>query len=437
MKFLLTLIFIGVTWTTNAQDNWSLRDCIDYALQNNISLKKSELIVEQRKNREMQSKMQFLPSLQINNSFNQNQGRYINPVTNTIVEEVSNSVNLSLSSNLTLFNGFKNINQLKRDANEHLKSIYDLETAKNNLISTIALSYLQILFNEELFETAVRQSNLTKNQESRIETMVDAGSLPKGELLNIQSQLALEKQNVIQAENQLNLAKLQLAQLLELENYQSLEVEKISVGSLDFNVNINIEKDFKKALKNQPSIKSAELQVDNAIYDYKIAKSTYAPSLHLRHNLSSVYADNAMNNLSFNEQLTNNRQSGLYLNLNIPIFNQWTAQSAVKESKIYIENSKLIAEESKNQLRKNMEQAHADQLAAYKKYLASQKSVKANHESYSYINERYELGMVDSYEFSSAKNQLIQAESDELQAKYDLIFKMKLYEFYTSQTFEL
>jgi len=228
-----------------------------------------------------------------------------------------------------------------------------------------------------------------------------------------------------------------LAQLLELENYQSLEVEKISVGSLDFNVNINIEKDFKKALKNQPSIKSAELQVDNAIYDYKIAKSTYAPSLHLRHNLSSVYADNAMNNLSFNEQLTNNRQSGLYLNLNIPIFNQWTAQSAVKESKIYIENSKLIAEESKNQLRKNMEQAHADQLAAYKKYLASQKSVKANHESYSYINERYELGMVDSYEFSAAKNQLIQAESDELQAKYDLIFKMKLYEFYTSQTFEL
>ena len=413
MKFLLTLIFIGVTWTTNAQDNWSLRDCIDYALQNNISLKKSELIVEQRKNREMQSKMQFLPSLQINNSFNQNQGRYINPVTNTIVEEVSNSVNLSLSSNLTLFNGFKNINQLKRDANEHLKSIYDLETAKNNLISTIALSYLQILFNEELFETAVRQSNLTKNQESRIETMVDAGSLPKGELLNIQSQLALEKQNVIQAENQLNLAKLQLAQLLELESYQNL------------------------ALKNQPSIKSAELQVDNAIYDYKIAKSTYAPSLHLRHNLSSVYADNAMNNLSFNEQLTNNRQSGLYLNLNIPIFNQWTAQSAVKESKIYIENSKLIAEESKNQLRKNMEQAHADQLAAYKKYLASQKSVKANHESYSYINERYELGMVDSYEFSAAKNQLIQAESDELQAKYDLIFKMKLYEFYTSQTFEL
>ena len=140
---------------------------------------------------------------------------------------------------------------------------------------------------------------------------------------------------------------------------------------------------------------------------------------------------------TFNEQLENNQQSAIFLSLNIPIFNKWSIRNSVAQSKIQIENSQLNAQQAKNQLRKNMEQAYADQLAAYKKYQATQKAVIAFKESFTYINERYELGMVNSYEFNESKNKLITAESDELRAKYDLIFKVKLYEFYTSLKFEL
>jgi len=436
MKILSTLALFFAFTLLQAQQIWSLEDCINHALKNNISLKQSKLNIQLNESQYLQSKMQLLPSISASSSFNKNQGRYINPLTNDFVEEVSSSLNLSYSTNMTLFNGFKNINQIKKAANESLKSIYDLESAKNDLISSIALSYLQILFNKELYETATKQLNLTKNQKNRIITLVEAGSIARGELLNIQSQLALEEQQLIQAENKLNLSKLQLAQLLELENHQKLEVLKLNIQIPDFEIKNNINSDFSTALNNQSTIKSAELQINSALYDLKIAKANYSPNLSLGHRTSTLHA-NTEDMFSFYEQLENNKQSGIYLNLNIPIFNKWTAHSAVDQSKIQIENSRLSAQQAKNQLRKNMEQAYADKLAAYKKYQAAQKSVVAYKESFTYVNERYELGMLNSYEFNESKNKLIKSESDELQAKYDLIFKVKLYEFYTSQTFEL
>ena len=437
MKVLSTLSCFFIFISIQAQQIWSLEDCIDYALKNNISLKQSELNIELNKNEYFQSKMELLPTVNISNSFNNNRGRYINPFTNQFDEEVSSSLNLSYNSNFSLFNGFKNINQIKKAANESLKSIYDLESAQNDLISSIALSYLQILFNEELYLTSQSQLDLTKNHENRIQTLVEAGSMARGELLNIQSQLALEEQQLIQAENQLNLSKLQLAQLLELDQYENLNVLKLDIKVPIFKIQNNINTDYAIALNTQSSIKSSELQINSAIYDHKIAKANYLPNLSIGYRISTLYLDNVNDMFTFNEQLENNQQSAIYLSLNIPIFNKWSVRNSVAQSKIQIENSQLNAQQAKNQLRKNMEQAYADQLAAYKKYQATQKAVIAFKEAYTYINERYELGMVNSYEFNESKNKLITAESDELRAKYDLIFKVKLYEFYTSLKFEL
>lgn len=437
MKVLSTLSCFFIFISIQAQQIWSLEDCIDYALKNNISLKQSELNIELNNNEYFQSKMELLPSVNISNSFNNNRGRYINPFTNEFDEEISSSLNLSYNSNFSLFNGFKNINQIKKAANESLKSIYDLESAQNDLISSIALSYLQILFNEELYQTSQTQLDLTKNQENRIQTLVEAGSVAQGELLNIQSQLALEEQQLIQAENQLNLSKLQLAQLLELDQHENLNVLKLDIKVPIFKIQNNINTDYAIALNTQSSIKSSELQINSAIYDLKIAKANYLPNLSIGYRISTLYLDNVNDMFTFNEQLENNQQSAIYLSLNIPIFNKWSVRNSVAQSKIQIENSQLNAQQAKNQLRKNMEQAYADQLAAFKKYQATQKAVIAFKEAYTYINERYELGMVNSYEFNESKNKLITAESDELRAKYDLIFKVKLYEFYTSLKFEL
>ncbi len=428
--------FIGVG-ALQAQQIWSLTDCIDYALENNISLKQTELNIQLNKSTELQSKLELLPSANATSSYTSNQGRYINPYTNAFDEEVSKTLNISYSSNITIFNGFKNINQIKKAANETLKSIYDLESAQNELISSIALSYLQILFNEELYETSMKQLDLTKKQETRIKILVEAGSLAKGELLNIQSQAASEEQQVIQAENQLNLSKLQLAQLIEIENHEDLEISKLTIQIPKFKLKENINKDYAIAVKRQSTIKSSEHEIISAMLNYKIAKANYLPSLNLGYTMSTLYSDNIDEMFTFNEQIQNNKQSGIYISMSIPIFNKWSARTAVNQSKIQFENSQLNAQLAKNQLRKNMEQAYADQLAALKRYQATQKAVIAFEVSFAYINERYELGMVNSYEFNEAKNNLILAESDQLQAKYDLIFKVKLYDFYTSLTFEL
>lgn len=437
MKFLSILAFTFSFTALQAQQVWSLEDCIDYALKNNISLKQSALNIELNKTSYLQSKLQLLPSVNLNSSFNKNQGRYINPLTNEFIEQVSSSINLSYSTNVTLFNGFKNLNQIKKAANELLKSKYDLESAKNELISTVALAYLQILFNEELYQIAGKQWDLTKIQETRIQILLDAGSVARGELLNIQSQIALEEQQLIQAENQLNMSKLQLAQLLEIQDYQNLKLVAENIEIPVLQITENIEYDYKKALSLQSTVKSSELAVNSAMYDYKTARANYLPTLSLTQTASSLYSDNAQDMFTFNEQIDNNLQSGLFLNLSIPLFNKWATRTAVKQSEIQIENSRLNSQQAKNQLRKNMEQAYADQIASYKKHQSAQKSVLAYKESFGYINNRYELGMVNSYEFNESKNRLIKAESDELQAKYDLIFKVKLYEFYTSLKFEL
>jgi outer membrane protein len=435
MKLVSILALIFSFSSLHAQQIWSLEDCIAHALTNNISLKQAELNIDIKESLHLQSKLQFLPSINASNSFNQNKGLVENPLTNIRSTTETSILNLSYSTNFTLFSGFKNVNQLKKAATEVLRSTYDLETAKNDLISSIALSYLQILFNHELYSTSEKQLLLTQTQETRINTLVDAGSLARGELLNIQSQLALEEQQLVQAENQLTLSKLQLAQLLDLENYRNLNLLKLDLEGVDFEIQESIDLDFEKALSTQSSIKSAELEIESAQYDLKIAQSSHMPTLSWATSINTFYVKEAED--MFKEQLTNNQRSSQIISLNIPIFNKWATRTSIKQSKIQIENSLLNTQQAKNKLRKNMEQGYTDQIAAYKKHNAAKKAILAYKESFTYINTRYTLGMVNSYEFNEAKNQLIKAESDALQAKYDLIFKVKLYEFYTSLKFEL
>ena len=311
MKVTNTLVFLLTFATLQAQQTWSLEDCINHALVNNIALKQSELTIELNENAHIHNPiLQLLPSINANTSAFRNTGRYINPITNQFIEEVSTSLNLSFSSNLTLFNGFKNINQIKKAANEALKSTYDLESAKNELISSIALSYLQILFNEEAFLTSKEQFNLTNAQEARIKTLVDAGSLAKGELLNIQSQKALEEQQLVQTENQLNLSKLQLAQLLDLENYQELEIKAEIIKIPKLKLKENIDEDFQTALKVQSSVIANELAIKSANLDYRIATANYLPTLSLGYSNSTLYSNNVKDMFTFNEQLRNNLQGG-------------------------------------------------------------------------------------------------------------------------------
>lgn len=436
MKQLSIIALFLSLGTAAAQTSWTLEDCVNHALKHNISLKQAELNIKQNNIQEFRSYTNLAPSWDARSSYNLNRGRSIDVGSNDYVEAKNKSMSLSTSVNLTLFSGFKNWIEIKKSANETQKSIYNLESSKNDLISSIALNYLQILFNKELLSAAQKQFALSKAQEERIKLLVDVGSLAKGELLNTQSQLALEEQQLIQAENQLSLSKLQMAQLLELNNFQSLEIIYMDIEVPHVQLKESVEQDYNIALSKQYSIKSAELAVKSAEFDYYNSLSNFSPTLAASYSTGTNYSDYD-DVYSFKEQFDNNANSTISISLNIPIFNKLYNHTSLQQSKIQIENAQLNAQLAKNQLRKNMEQAYSDQIAAYKKYQASQKAVLAYKESFNYIAERFELGMVNSYEFNESKNNLIKAQSDELQAKYDLIFKVKLYEFYTSLTFEL
>ena len=436
MRLLSILTFICTFSSLQAQQTWSLEKCIDYALKNNISLKQQEVNTELNGIQVFQSYANLAPTWNASSSIGQNKGRSINLVTYDFVDELNQSFSLSSQVNLNLFSGFKNWYQIKKSANELQRSIYDFESSKSDLISAVALNYLQILFNTELYNAAQKQYELSLSQVERIKLLVDAGSMAKGELLNIQSQLALEEQQVIQAENQLSLSKLQLAQTLDFEDYHSLNISYLELEIPQLKLKDSVKGDYKIALTKQYTIKSAELGIKSAEYDYKSSLSNFSPKLSVGYSTGTNYND--YNDIySFNEQFDNNANSTITLNLSIPLFNKLSNHIAVQQSKIQIESANLNAQLAKNQLRKNMEQAYTDQIGAYKKYLAAQKAVIAYRESFSYINTRYTLGMVNSYEFNESKNRLIKSESDELQAKYDFIFKVKLYEFYTSLKFEL
>ncbi len=437
IRYLIFVFFLFNSFNAKSQKVWRLKDCIDYALKNNILIKQSKLNTEISKSDEKFSKLNLLPRINSNGRFNRNQGRSIDPFSNSFIEQVNSNMNFSYNSDIVLFNGLSKINQIKKSKNSIKINEYETENIKNNLISSIALNYLQILFNIELCTLANNQLDLSLEQELRLSNLYNEGLISYGELLNIQSQIALDEKQITDSKNQLQLSKLQLAQLLELDDFMQLNIIFDSISIPPVILIDDLENDYKIALKNQSLIKSGNLKIINSKIDYKIAKSNIYPSLSVGFSAGTIFSDNVSYLFSFWDQIRNNRNSVIYLSLNIPIFNNWINKNNIQKSKINIENTILSVQTDKNNLKQNMQIAFNDQLSAYKNYIASEKVLISNQEEYNYIIEKYELGIVNSFEFNQIKNKLINSKSDLLQAKYDFIFKIQLYKFYSNLNFSL
>ncbi|MAJ98345.1 MAG: hypothetical protein CMD07_03615 [Flavobacteriales bacterium] len=437
IRYLIFVFFLFNSFNAKSQKVWRLKDCIDYALKNNILIKQSKLNTEISKSDEKFSKLNLLPRINSNGRFNRNQGRSIDPFSNSFIEQVNSNMNFSYNSDIVLFNGLSKINQIKKSKNSIKINEYETENIKNNLISSIALNYLQILFNIELCTLANNQLDLSLEQELRLSNLYNEGLISYGELLNIQSQIALDEKQITDSKNQLQLSKLQLAQLLELDDFMQLNIIFDSISIPPVILIDDLENDYKIALKNQSLIKSGNLKIINSKIDYKIAKSNIYPSLSVGLSAGTIFSDNVSYLFSFWDQIRNNRNSVIYLSLNIPIFNNWINKNNIQKSKINIENTILSVQTDKNNLKQNMQIAFNDQLSAYKNYIASEKVLISNQEEYNYIIEKYELGIVNSFEFNQIKNKLINSKSDLLQAKYDFIFKIQLYKFYSNLNFSL
>jgi outer membrane protein len=339
----------------------------------------------------------------------------------------------------------QNYNTIKRNEYDVLASEQDLLNIKDNIALTVALNYLQVLLNMELVAATSDQLNITLQQIEKTKKLVDAGSSARGNLLQIESQAAQEELQLINIKNQLDLSYLDITQLLEIKTPVGFEID-VPVLGLDTNAIIsgNIEEIFNIALGTRPEVKSSELKLSASEYDLKVARGGRSPKLSMSGSVSTGYSDIRQKILGidpgtaeilygpypFNEQFRDNVNSVLGFTMNIPILNGWQVNKNISNSKLSIQSSQYTLDATKKQLYKNIQQSFSDASAALKKYNASIKAVTSMVESFRYTEQKFNVGLVTPVDYNVAKSQLLKAQSELSQAKYEFIFKTKVLDFY-------
>lgn len=434
------IVFLLTGMEAAAQENWSLQKCIDYAIENNIVIKQQQLNTQYNENLVSQAKSDMLPNLNAGASNNYSFGRSLN---NDNVYENVNSTQLNgyASSNITLFNGFVLQNSIRQSKLDLQAAIHDMQKTKDDIVLNIAASYLEILFAEELAQVAEAQIEVTKQQIDRTQKLVDAGSLARGALLEIEAQLAREELQLVMDQNRIQLAYLNLYQLLELPIEKSFKIEKPKLPEIKAHVTMSNSFDvFKNALNTRPEIKAAQLRVESAKSQLAISKGYSYPTLSLGGSYNNNYfniLNSDFNQLSFREQIKSNSRYGFGVSLNIPIFNRFQVKNAVSNAKLQIQDYEYRLQAVSNVLRKDIEQAYTNALAALNKYISSEKAVESMEEAFRYTEEKFNVGMINTVEYNESKNYLTVARSELLQARYEYIFRAKILDFYNGIPIDL
>jgi outer membrane protein len=461
----ILFVFFVLSATSYAQSAWSLQQCIDYALTNNLSVKQSELSVEMNKVDVNQNAAALFPSL--NGYANQNYyfGRSIDPYTNLYTNNQVSSNSFSLSSSMSLFEGFTLVNQLKQSKLNYMSSKMDLQKVKNDMALNVATVYLQVLYNKELLAVTDDQFKATQVQRNRTQRMEELGSMSKGNLLDMESQLAADEVRLITAQAAYDQSILSLKQLLELDTVKdfSIIVPELSVPKMDAAYG-NSDAIYQTALMNQPDIKSYEYKLGSAEKGVSIAKGGMFPRLSIGGNVSTTYSTSSrqvknyttlneiaptgftsqgdtvytiydqqipnFEDIPFKDQWNNNLNKAIGFTLNVPIFNGWTTTSNIRRAKINLRQTQLGFEQTKKSMYKSIELAVSDATSAYQKFISGEKNVSAQEQSMNFNQQRYDVGLISTYDFLIAKNNYARAKSDLLQAKFDYIFRLKVLDFY-------
>lgn len=456
----------------HAQQIWSLEDCINYALTNNVDIKKQKLSIDYVEQDVLQNKLDMLPSLNGFANHGYNWGQTVDRFTNQFATERVRTNNIYASSNVTLFNGFQKMNLLKESELTLEATRYDLDKFMDDVSISIATAYLQVLYYDELLGVAEAQLDISQQQVSRTTKLVEAGTLARGDLLLLEAQVATEELNLINVQNSIDLSYLTLVQLLDIPSTEGFIIEKPDLSTLDVPQSpISPEDIYEFAAITQPDVKSAELRLENTGKTLARARGALYPNLYLSaswgtgysgasqlatdyETLTGIpigYTEVGLENVialpyeqpikyqtkAFSDQLNDNSNETVLLNLQIPIFNGWMSRSNVSKAKIGIEDAQYNLELTKLRLRKTIQQAYADAIAALKSHTAVEKKVEATTESFNYAEQKFNVGMINSVEYNEAKKELTKAQAELVQAKYDYIFRTTILDFYMGKPLTL
>ncbi len=465
------LVYVNVL----AQDDnvWSLQECVDYAYSNNLDVRRAELSRSAEEQYLIQSRHSRVPTLNFNLYQGWNWGRTIDPTTNTFTTSRFSSNGFSGNSSLILFNGMQQVNAQKQGEKSVEASFYELERAKNDVALNVVAGYLEVIFTKELLGNAQYQLENTRAQLERTEKLVNSGSLPKSEMLDLQAQLASNEVNRISAENNVALALLRLKQFLQIPASEPFDIVIPGFDETQLSmVSENAEEVYSNAELTMPEVKAADLRVESALIDEKVAAGGVYPVLSMNMNISTNYSntrdvDNrrfatgdsiqiqgqpigylasdpgqivltdytqpefrTVDGYPIGEQWGDNLSYGFGFNLRIPIINGHQVQTNRQLARIQKERAEVNAQETRNVLRRTIETAYNDAQAALKTYDAAMKQVEALEESFRATERRYQNRASNYTEYQVANNNLFVAKSDLVRAKYDYIFKLKILDFY-------
>ncbi|MEZ4875655.1 MAG: TolC family protein [Flavobacteriaceae bacterium] len=425
------LLLVSVSSLKAQNKKWTLRECVTYALENNISVKQSELDVKLSEVEKLSAIGNFVPSINANASYATNTGANINPVTNAFENETFSSFTTGGNVGLTLFDGLRNVRAMQRAKISKLAAEYRLSKMQDDISLFVANAYLQVLTNKANLEVLKAQNEVTQQQIQRTNDLVEAGQLPRGDLLEIKATDATEKQNIAVNENAVQISLLSLAQLLLIEDYSNFDIEDEGYEIIDEGISAkNIAEILQAAKENRSEIKIAEKNVELAQKDLQLSRGSYYPSLSAFFSYSTRYSDNDFLDRSFSDQLWQNDGTGYGLQLSVPILNGFSTRSSVQRSKINLENTKYQLEQAKLDLESTVYQAYTDAKGSYKSYEAAQTALESQELAYQYAKDRYDVGLTNAFDFSQSKARYDNAKIEVNRAKYDYIFKLKVLELY-------
>jgi len=441
---LLTTLFLFSAASGQMTGVWTFQQCLDTALKKNISINQSQLSNELARINLAQARASRYPNVGASASENANFGKSINPLTNLVVFENYNSTNFSVNSSMNLFNGF----QTRRTIEQNLLLLnagkYDIEQVKNDVTLSVTTAYLQVLFCYEILDAAKSQADATRVQVDQTEKMVSAGKLPEGNLFTIRAQQATDNLAVVNAQSQLDMAKVGLEQLMLIPVADSFDVKKPEMADPDVLLLKTNDQIYRKALAVQPEITGASIRTNSALLGVKIEEGARWPRLSLSGSVNSNFS--VSTNLSggsttssspFFNQLWDNLGAGVGLGLSIPIYSNRQIRSSIDKAKVNVLSTQLDEENTKLQLRKVIEQAYTDLRSSIHKFDATKEQVKSAELAYKNIERKYNVGLSTAIDFLIQKNAYYQSQSNLIQAKYNYIFKAKILDFYQGTPIQL
>jgi outer membrane protein len=427
-KIIIIVCALSATLLVSAQKPWTLQQCVDTALANNRNIKQQELTKKTREILYQQARQNLLPNLNAQAGQSWYFGRSLT-VNNTYQSTNSAQSTIGIGSSLILFNGLKMKHNIDARKADMYASAQDLEKIKQDITTSVAAGFLQILLNKELLQIAADQLELSKTKIEQRKGLVSAGKMAEGEMYDLLAQESKEELTKLQAKNTLNLSFLDLAQFLELDHFENLDIvapDNLSESELHL---LSAEDVFASAITHRPEIKGAEYRLQSSESNVNATKADFYPSLNLGAQFGTGYYNlSGLPNASFNSQLSNNMSTSISLNLQIPIFNKFDVRNRVHTAQIDVESNKLSVVNAKLELKKSIQQAYYNALGAKSRWDAAIKSEVASREAYRFTNQKFEAGRATLYELYQAKSDLTQVLSEQAQAKYEYFFRIKLLE---------